>query len=125
MPSCFLNTSKDGDSNTSLSSPFQFLTILSVKKSFTMSSLNLPWDSLRTFYLVLSLMTWEESGPHLATTSFQVVLEHNKKPEPPFPQDKQPQLHGPSLEPLQHLTVCFGVRSPEMDTGLEVQPHQC
>ena len=43
----FLNASKDGDSTTSLGSLFQCLTILSVKKFFLISNLNLPWCSLR------------------------------------------------------------------------------
>jgi len=37
----FLNTSRDGDSTTSLGILFQFLTTLSVKKFFLISSLNL------------------------------------------------------------------------------------
>jgi len=50
----FLNTSRDGDSTTSLGSLFQCLTTLSVKKCFLMSNLNLPWCNLRPFPLVLS-----------------------------------------------------------------------
>jgi len=38
----FLNTSRDGDSTTSLGSLFQCLTTLSVKKFFLISNLNLP-----------------------------------------------------------------------------------
>ena len=38
----FLNISRDGDSTTSLGSLFQCLTILSVKKFFLVSNLNLP-----------------------------------------------------------------------------------
>jgi len=41
-PHIFLNTSKDGDSVTSLGSLFQRLTTLSVKKFFLISNLNLP-----------------------------------------------------------------------------------
>lgn len=41
------NTSRDGDSNTSLSSPCQFITILSENKLFLVSNLNLPWCNLR------------------------------------------------------------------------------
>jgi len=39
---CFLNTSGDGDSATSLDSLFQCLTTPSVKKFFLISNLNLP-----------------------------------------------------------------------------------
>ena len=49
----FLNTSRDADSTTSLDSLFQCLTTLSVKKSFQISSLNLPWCSLRPVTLSL------------------------------------------------------------------------
>ena len=45
----FLNTSRDGDSTTSLGSPFQCLTTLPVKKFFLISSLNLPWDVIIGF----------------------------------------------------------------------------
>ncbi|KAJ7395104.1 hypothetical protein BTVI_157823 [Pitangus sulphuratus] len=34
------------------------------------------------------------------------------------------QIHCSSLDTLQHLDVLF-VRSPKLNTGLEVQPHQC
>ena len=42
----FLNASKDGDSTTSLSSLFQCLTTLFLKKYFLISNLNLLWFSL-------------------------------------------------------------------------------
>jgi len=48
-----LNTSRIGDSTTSLGSPFQCLTTLSEKYYFLTSSLNLPWHSLKPFLLVL------------------------------------------------------------------------
>jgi len=56
---CFLNTSRDSDSTTSIGSPFQRLTTLPEKKNFLMSKLNLPWHNLRLFPLVLLLVTWE------------------------------------------------------------------
>ena len=55
-----LNTSRDGDSTTSLGSLFQCLTTLSVKKCFLTSNLNLPWRNLRPFPLVLSPVTSEK-----------------------------------------------------------------
>jgi len=51
-----LNTSRVGDSITSLGSPFQCLTTLSEKQYFLMSSLNLPWCSLKPFPLVLNFI---------------------------------------------------------------------
>ena len=56
----FLNTSRDGDSTTSLRSLFQCLTTLSVKKFFLISNLNLPWCNLRPFPLILSPVTSEK-----------------------------------------------------------------
>ena len=56
----FLNTYRDGDSTASLGSLFQCLTTLSVKKFFLISSLNLPWCSLRSLPLILLLVTWEK-----------------------------------------------------------------
>ncbi|KAK4830462.1 hypothetical protein QYF61_011186, partial [Mycteria americana] len=59
-----LNTSRDGDSTTSLGSLFQCLITLSVKKNFLISSLNLPWRNLRPFPLVLvPLVSSSASGP--------------------------------------------------------------
>lgn len=74
----------------------------------------------------------EEANPQMATTSFQV--EGSKvSPEPPFIQDKHPQLvltrlilqtfhqffHCPSLDSPQQLNVIPAVRSPELDTGID------
>ncbi|KAK4814106.1 LOW QUALITY PROTEIN: hypothetical protein QYF61_008201, partial [Mycteria americana] len=84
----------------------------------------------------------EETDTHLATTSFQVVVESNKvSPQPPFLQAKQPQLpqppllrlllqtlhqlRCPSLDSLQHLNVSLVVRGPKLNTVFEVRPHQC
>ncbi|KAK4829616.1 LOW QUALITY PROTEIN: hypothetical protein QYF61_005743 [Mycteria americana] len=65
---CLLNTSRDGDSTTSLGSLFQCLTTLLVKTFFLTSNLNLPWRNLRPFPLVLSLVNWEK---RLTPTSLQ------------------------------------------------------
>ncbi|KAK4823949.1 hypothetical protein QYF61_008335 [Mycteria americana] len=121
-----LNTSRDGDSTTSLGSLFQCLITLSVKKNFLISSLNLPWRNLRPFPLVLSL----------------VGVESDKvSPQPPFLQAKQPhfpqpllirlvlqtlhQLRCPSLDTLQHLNVSLVVGGPKLNTVFKVRPHQC
>ncbi|KAK4831669.1 hypothetical protein QYF61_018636 [Mycteria americana] len=72
-----LNTSRDGDSATSLGSLFQCLTTLSVKKFFLISSLNLPWCNLRPFPLVLSLVTWEKRPtPALLQPPFRELLNN-------------------------------------------------
>ncbi|KAK4815348.1 hypothetical protein QYF61_000180 [Mycteria americana] len=84
----------------------------------------------------------EQIDPHLATTSFQVVVESNKvSPQPPFLQAEQPQfpqplfirlvlqtlhqLRCPSLDTLQHLNVSLVVRGPKLNTVFQVRPHQC
>ncbi|KAK4810562.1 hypothetical protein QYF61_004525 [Mycteria americana] len=84
----------------------------------------------------------EETDPHLATTSFQVVVESIKvSPQPPFLQAKQSQLpqpllirlllqtlhqlRCPSLDTLQHLNVSLVVGGPKLNTVFKVRPHQC
>lgn len=47
----FLNTSRSGDSVTSLGSPFQCLPNLSNKKFFLMSNLQLPWKLYLSCYM--------------------------------------------------------------------------
>ena len=56
----FFNTSRDGDSTTSLGSLFQCLTTLSVKKFFWRSNLNLPWCNSTPCPLFLSPVTWKK-----------------------------------------------------------------
>ncbi|RMC14746.1 hypothetical protein DUI87_06920 [Hirundo rustica rustica] len=51
---------RDGDSTTSLGSPFQCLTTLSVKKFFLMPNMNLLWRSLRPCPHILLLAAWEK-----------------------------------------------------------------
>ncbi|KAK4828289.1 hypothetical protein QYF61_024954 [Mycteria americana] len=78
-----LNTSRDGDSTTSLGSLFQCLTTLLVKKFFLISNLNFPWCNLRPFPLVLSLVTWENPlqrklNESRFTEKFKVDMEQQK-----------------------------------------------
>ncbi|KAK4825912.1 hypothetical protein QYF61_003407 [Mycteria americana] len=83
----------------------------------------------------------EETESHLATTSFQVVVESEKVSPQPLLQAKQPQFPQPllvrlvlqtlhqlrcsSLDTLQHLNVSLVVRGPKLNTVFKVQPHQC
>lgn len=61
----FLNTCRVGDFTTTLGSPFQYLTTLSIKKFFLMSNMKPSWWSLRPCALVLSLIFWEKKPtPH-------------------------------------------------------------
>ena len=83
-----LNTSRDDDYTTSLGRLFQCLTTLSEKKFFLISNLSLPWS----YHCYLG----EELGLHLATTSFQAVVESNEvSPEPPLLQTEQSQFPQP------------------------------
>ena len=59
----FLNTSRNGDSSTSLGSLFQCSSPLSEKKFFLISNLNLPWCNLRPLPLVLSLLPGRKGQP--------------------------------------------------------------
>ena len=59
----FLNATRDGDSTTSLGSPFQHLNTLSEKKFFLLSNLNLPLSNLRPFPLVLLLLGLQQAPP--------------------------------------------------------------
>lgn len=56
--SLYLNTSKDGDSITSLGSPVRCQITYSVKKCILMTNLNLPWCIFR---LSSCHMPWEKS----------------------------------------------------------------
>ncbi|KAK4821752.1 hypothetical protein QYF61_000813 [Mycteria americana] len=94
VPKChvymFLNSSRDGDSTTSLGSLFQCFTTLSSKP------LLMQLEAISSCPIASYL--GEETNTHLATTSFQVVVESKKVlPESPFLQTKQPQLPQPLL----------------------------
>lgn len=105
-----------------------------------MSTLNLPWCSLKPFPLAGCLR--EEADSNLVTASFQADVESSKIfPEPPFLQVKHPQLSQllltglvlqtlpqlrcPSLHSLQPLNVFLTVRGPELVPALQVWPQQC
>ena len=58
-----LNTSRDGDSTTSLGGLFHCPTSLSENKCFLISNLNLPWCNLRPFCLILLLLLGRRGQP--------------------------------------------------------------
>ncbi|KAJ7412206.1 proprotein convertase subtilisin/kexin type 4 [Willisornis vidua] len=58
-----LGTSRDGNSTTSLGSPFQCLAILSTENFLLLSNLNLPWCNLLLFPPLLSLFPGAEPNP--------------------------------------------------------------
>ena len=133
---CFLNTSVDSDSTTSLGSLFQCLTTHSEKKCFLISNMNPPGTS---WGYCLSSYCWEKRL--ISTTFFQEVVESNKvSPEPSLLQTEklqflQPHIVGvvlqtlhqlccPSLDIFQCHSVLLLVRGSELDTVCKVQPHQ-
>ena len=73
---CFLNTSRDGDSSTSLGSPFQCLTTLSKKDFFLISNLNFPWWNLSLFSVALLPISQREKR-HLLTGAVLCNLFRN------------------------------------------------
>ena len=88
MSTCFSNTSRDGDSTTSLGSLFQCLTTLSLKNFFLISNLNLTQLEAIASCPITSYLG-EAANTCLTTTSFQVVIESNKvSPQPPLLQNR-------------------------------------
>ena len=81
----FLNTSRDGDSTTSLGILFQCLTTLSVKKFFLISNLNLPWLNLRPFHLILSPARRDQPC-YCCKHLLDIGREQSGLPSAPFPQ---------------------------------------
>ncbi|KAK4828191.1 hypothetical protein QYF61_024625 [Mycteria americana] len=96
---------RDGDFTTSLGSRFQFLTTLSVKTFFLISHLNLPWHNLRPFPLAK-----QPQFPQPLPIRLVLQTLH--------------QLHCPSLDMLQHLSVFLVAEGPKLNTVFEVRPHQ-
>jgi len=77
-------TSRDGDSTTSLSSLFQCLITLLAKKFFRISKPPLAQLEAISSHLITSYLG-EETDTHLATISFQVVVESSEiYPEDPL-----------------------------------------
>jgi len=73
-----LNTSRDGDSTTSLGSLFQSMIILSVKKFFPNILPKPPVTQLEAVSShPITCYLGEDSKTRHATTSFQVVVESN------------------------------------------------
>ncbi|KAJ7423414.1 hypothetical protein BTVI_09780 [Pitangus sulphuratus] len=140
--SVFLSTSRNSESTTSLGSPFQSLITLCEEILPNVQ----PKPPLAQLKLVPSCPTAdclvEETDTHLATPSCQGVVGSEKiSPEPPLLQAKQPHIPQPlptglvlqsvhqpccsSLDLLQPLNILPELRGPELDTALQVWPHQC
>ncbi|KAK4829641.1 hypothetical protein QYF61_005934 [Mycteria americana] len=95
-----LNTSRDGDSTTSLGSLFRCWTTLSAAVESDEVSPQPPF-----------LQAQQPQVPQPLPIS--LVLQ------------TLPQLRCPSLDTLQPLNVSLVVRGPTLNTAFEVRPHQC
>ena len=93
-PTHLLNTSRDGDPTTSLGSLLQCLITLPANKIFPNIQSKPPLAQLEAVSShLITCYLGKETNAHLATTSFQVVVESNKvPPQPPFLQAKQSQF---------------------------------
>ena len=110
----FLNTSRDGDSTTSLGSPFQCLTALNIKNFFPDIQPKLTLVQLETISLrPVTCHQREETSPALTVSTFQILEEGNKvSPQSSLPPTKQPQflqslLVGHILQAFTSLVALF------------------
>ena len=130
--------STDGTSTTSLGNLFQCLTTLTVKDFFLISSPNLCSLSLKSLTLLLSLQTLLKSCPLLSCSSPLGIERPLSGQLAAFFRLNSPSsqsvligevLHpldhfcGPPWDALQQIHVPPVVRTPHLDTVLQVRPH--
>lgn len=105
-----------------------------MKKKFLILNLYLPSHRKAISSSPVTAGMAGETNLYLTTASFQVVVESDELlSEPPLLKNKQTQIPQPLLikhileltQTLLHLNVLFKVRDTELNTVLEVQPHQC
>lgn len=107
-----LNTSRDGESATSLDSLLQCLTIFLVKNFFPGIQPKPPLmklEAITSHPVTCSLE--EDNDPHLATTSFKVAAESKKSSEP-LSQFSQPLLKQPCAPDPSSAPVSFSGHAP-------------
>ena len=142
MSRWLLRISKDGDSMISLGSLCHCSVTLTVKKLCLMFRQSLPYCSLCPLPLVLSLGT---TGKSLAPSSlhppFSYLWTFVRSPwsflfsRPRSPSSLSLFSQGEVFQSLHHVCdLCWSVQylhvslvlgSPELDTALQVKPHQC
>jgi len=115
---CFLNTSRDGDSTTSLGSLFQCLTTLSVQKISLISNLYLPWCNLRP----LPPVAWSCCDPSAGPGIWPCWASYNwPRPIDPVCADPPAQCSYPRADWHSHPAWCHlqtywgSTRSPHPD----------
>jgi len=92
----FLDTSRDGDSTTSLGSPSQSNTTLSEKKFFLTSDPILPWHNLKPLLLIPSLLS-------------------QRRDQPPPSGSEERSLRKPSLRSLKTSKPCLSLHEEAAD----------
>ena len=136
-----MNTSRDGDFSTPLGSLCHCLSTLAEKKWFLTQNLNLPWCNLKPLPLILSLLPGRRGQPpphhNLLSGSCRegwglpwassspdwTIPVPSATPHKTCAPDLS-QFQCPSLDMLQGLKFFLLVKSPKLNTVLEVQPHQ-
>lgn len=103
------NTSRDGESMTSLGSIFQCLSTLTARSFFLKPNLNIPSSSLKLFPLVLlfyALVTCPSPAPFKVPSRYwnysKVSLEHSLL-QAEQAQLSQPVFTGEVVQPFDHL----------------------
>ena len=136
-----LDVSRNRASTTSLGNLFQCLTTLTVKYFFLISNLNLPSISLKPFPLVLSpqtlLMNLSPSFLYPIFSYWKAAIRapwsllFSRLNSPSsfilsggllYPLDH---FYCLPLDALQHVHVSSALRTPHLDSLLQVRSHQC
>ena len=124
----FLNTSRDSDCTTSLGSLCHCITTLP-DKFLLIPNLNHSRLKVRPFLLVLLLLPGRrgQPPPH-CKVSLEPPLLQTEQPELPQPLPIRLVLHTqpccPSLDTLQSPDVFLVARGPQLNSALELRPHQ-
>lgn len=140
----FVNTSKEGDSTAHLGNLVQGSVILHSKKDFLLKCVQreppmfqfVPiafepvWAPLKRVWLSLSCILPLGIYTHSWDLSEASFLQA-EQPQCTQPVPRQEMLQSfnhpcsPSLDSLQYVHVSHILGSPELDTGLQMVPHQC
>ena len=120
-PHCFLNTSRDSDSTTSLGSLFQCLTALSGNNFFIISRLILPWCNLKPLPLVLSLLPEGRGWPPPCYTLLSGSCRGS--PKPPRLWTEQPQF--PQPLPIRRLVPSILSKQDQLYDSVTVESFFC
>jgi len=120
---CFLSTSRDSDSTTSLGSPFQHLPTLS-EKCLLMSNLNVPWCNLRPLPLILWLVCGRRgrSPPHHNLLSDTIPVPSSAPCKTCAPDSSQVLLPSSEYDPRPQCLSCREGPKTEQSTQDAISP---